>query len=73
MAGLPFGDRAEQGGRVGIALHVGLLGEVQVTAIAWLSPANAAFRFSSVWLPFSAGMVVRTLSLLSVLLSGHCC
>ena len=33
VAGLPLGDRAEEGGDVGVALDVGLLGEVQVPAV----------------------------------------
>ena len=33
VAGLALGDRAEQRGDVGVALDVGLLGEVQVAAV----------------------------------------
>ena len=33
VAGLALGDRAEQGGHVGVALDVGLLGEVEVAAV----------------------------------------
>jgi len=33
VAGLAFGHGAEQGGDVGVALHVGLLREVEVPAI----------------------------------------
>src|SRR6185503_13633790 len=33
VTGLAFGDRAEQRGNIGIALDVGLLGEVQVPAV----------------------------------------
>ena len=33
VAGLAFGDRAEQRGRVRVALDVGLLGEPQVAAV----------------------------------------
>ena len=33
VAGLALGDRAEQRGGVGVALDVGLLGEVQVAAV----------------------------------------
>src|SRR5580692_3769799 len=33
VTGLAFGDGTEQGGDVGIALHVGLLGEVEVAAV----------------------------------------
>ena len=33
VAGLALGDRAEQRGDVGVALDVGLLGEVEVAAV----------------------------------------
>ena len=33
VAGLAFGGRAEQRGDVGVAFHVGLVGEIQITPI----------------------------------------
>jgi hypothetical protein len=44
VPGLPFGDRAEQGGHVGVALHVGLLGEVEVTAIGLALAGKSLFE-----------------------------
>ncbi len=57
VAGLTFGDRAEQCGNVGVALDVGLLCEVQVTAIGLALAGERRFKLASVWVPFNDGMV----------------
>src|SRR5690242_3786781 len=45
VAGLALGDRAEQGGHIGVALHVGLLCEVEVAPVGL---ALASERFLQV-------------------------
>ena len=62
VAGLALGDRAEQRGDVGVALDVGLLGEVQVAAVGLALAGErllqvllglAAVEFRHVWLLFA--------------------
>ncbi len=57
MAGLTLGDGAEQCTDVRVALHVGLLPEVEISAVGLTIAREASFRFSCVFEPSSSGIV----------------
>jgi hypothetical protein len=59
VARLTLGDGAEQGGDVGVALDVGLLGEVEVAAVG-LALAGERRLEVVLGLAANAGMAVRT-------------
>jgi len=56
MASLALGGRAEYRRYVVVALDIRLLRKIQYRRLAWLSPAKAAFKLSSVLEPISDAM-----------------
>jgi len=53
VTGLAFGRRADTAGDVVEALDIGFLrAKIQVATVGCDSPANASFRFCSVFVPF---------------------
>ena len=70
VAGLALGHRTEQGGDVGVALDVGLLGEVEVAAVGLALAGERLLQVASVLDPFSLGTVFLP-SVMAVVVGGH--